>query len=161
MRLFRTPGCLFFFDPVEPRLQDVAHPAEGDKIEGQSPLAGRFKTLVAVASPQPHDSQRGPVPLLGMGPARHDPTNHLCRERSRTLSPADEPFRVPLKIGPMRLGPMLGQGRIMVGRVVPDMRRYPLAFIKDLNRLRRGPDFDLLVEITVGDAVLCLAKAMW
>jgi hypothetical protein len=46
VRLFRTSGRLFFFDPVEPGLQDVAHPPEGDKIEGQGPLAGRLQSLL-------------------------------------------------------------------------------------------------------------------
>lgn len=148
MRLVRPLRWLFLLDPVESRLQDIPYAAERDEIKRQGPLASGFDPLVPVARPEPHDPERGPVSLLRMGTAFHEPPDHLRRKRPRAFRPADESLGRPLQVGPMRLRPVLGQGRVMIRPVVPDMRGDPLAPVEDLNRPGRGSDLDLLVEIT-------------
>jgi len=158
MRLFGLDRSLLGLQPVHPGHQDVAHPAVGDEIESQSPLAGRFEPLVAATSSQAHQSERCPIHLFGIRTAGHDPADHLRRKRPRALGPPDEPLRVPLEVRPMRLRSVLGQSRIVVGRVVTDMGGDPLAFVINLYRPLRGPDLDLLVKIPIRDAVVVFGE---
>jgi hypothetical protein len=86
VRSFGPGLSLFDLQPVHPGLQDVAHAAVRDKIEGQSPPTGCLKPLLAVTCPQPHQPQRGPIPLFGMGASGDDPADHLRCKQSRARS---------------------------------------------------------------------------
>ena len=54
----------------------------------------------------------------------------------------------------MFLGTMLRQGGVSPDHIASDVGRNPLSLQKDLHRLRRETDFDWLMNVAVGNAVI-------
>ena len=139
-------------EPVLRGGEDVFDGALAVGPERRGARARRVEPGGAVAATQAHQAEAGAIALLGVRPAAEDLGDELPGGGPSLFCPADEPRRRPLGMRPVRAGHVLGLRRRRA--VVPAaVRGDPPAREVDLDRRRRRPRLDALMDQLVGHAV--------
>ena len=122
--------------------------------DGEGPRTRGLQAGLAVAAPEPQESETGAIALLGMRAVGQDRGHQRAGLGADPARPIRQARRRPLQVVLVRLGHVRGVRRMAAGRVVTGMRGDPLPLVETLDGRGGEPGVDDLVHERKRDGVV-------
>src|SRR5437867_8088228 len=138
---------------IEARFENGLNTAVGTGLECHGPTASGFQSLGAVAVHEAEDTQAGTIAEFWMGTRVEEVLDSGGRGRTDGQAALDHVGTGPFEVL-MFLGPVLGQCGVLARHETAQMSGNATSLQKDLDGGGRKANFDLLVDVEIGNAVV-------